>query len=84
MLCTAPTLLPIFLNRLISLLIRDGVTDIVGVMWSSSNLTCICQGKHFLPCEALSERHALWSDLRPHAAIMEKQSQTWSAMETDG
>ncbi len=70
------------LNRPISSLIRDGVTDIVAVMCSSGNSTCICQGKHFLPCVALSKRCALWSDRRPHAAIMEEQSQTCSAVET--
>lgn len=71
------------LNRPISSLIRDGVTDIVAVMCSSGNSTCICQGKHFLPCVALSKRRALWSDRRPHAAIMEKQSETCSTVETD-
>lgn len=48
-----------------------------GVTCSGGNSTCICQGKHFLPCVALSKRRALRSDRRPHAAIMEKQSQ-WS------
>lgn len=68
------------LNRPISSLISDGVTDIVAVMCSSGNSTCICQGKHFLPSAALSERRALWSDRRPHAAITEKQSRTRSAV----
>lgn len=71
------------MNRHISSLIRDGVTDIVAVMCSGGNSTCICQGKYFLPCVALSKRSALWSDRRPHAAIMEKQSRTCSAMETN-
>lgn len=48
-----------------------------GVTCSGGNSTCICQGKHFLPCVALSKRCALRSDRRPHAVIMEKQSQ-WS------
>ena len=52
------------------------------VVRSCGNLTCICQGKHFLPCVALGERRALRSDRRPRAAIMEKQSRTHRAVET--
>lgn len=54
-----------------------------GVTCSGGNSTCICQGKHFLPCVALSKRRALRSDRRPHAAIMEKQSRSLSAAGTN-
>lgn len=54
-----------------------------GVTCSGGNSKCICQGKHFLPCVALSKRRALRSDRRPHAAIMEKQSRSLSAAGTN-
>lgn len=50
----------VLLNRPFSLPIRKGVMDIVALVWTSSNSTCICQEKHFLPCAAPGQRDVLW------------------------